>query len=289
VSIVEFVVTDPVVRFEPASVLSPAELTALWNKAYESYFVPLVFTEAILSHHLRRAGVELDRSLIGRMDGELFGLSLVAMRGERAWIGGFGVAVAHRRKGLASQMMDEHVMRLDLAGVAETSLEVISQNPARDVYRRAGFNERGEPLLALGGAPQAMSADTGVELDMPTLEEAHGRIAHRAPMTWRRDLPTLADDLKHGAQAFGVLRDGMVAGFAVVQEMAAQTALLDAAAADPEAGHALLDAIANRRPGRTLRLIDEPEDSPLAQAMREAGFTAALTQVEMVRPRGGGG
>src|SRR3569623_885049 len=110
-------VTDPVVRFEPASALSPAELTVLWNRAYESYFVPLVFTEAILSHHLRRSGVELDRSLIGRIDGELFGLSLVAIRGERAWIGGFGVAVEHRRKGLASRIMSEHVMRFALAGI----------------------------------------------------------------------------------------------------------------------------------------------------------------------------
>lgn len=288
-SIVEFALTDPTIRFEPASLLTPAELTALWNRAFESYFVPLVFTEAILSHHLRRSGVDLDRSLAGRIDGELFGMSLAAIRADRAWIGGFGVTVEHRRKGLASRMIDDHLMRLDLAGIVETSLEVISQNPARGVYHRAGFAERGEPLLALGGTPQPAADGAGVELDMPTLEEAHTRIAHRAPMTWRRDLPTLEDDLKHGAQAFGVLREGEIAAFAVVQEMAAQTGLLDAAACDVEAGHALLDALANRRPGRTLRLIDEPEDSPLAQAMREAGFTVALTQVEMVRARGASG
>jgi GNAT superfamily N-acetyltransferase len=281
------VVNESSVRFEPASALSPAELTALWNRAYESYFVPLVFTEAILSHHLRRAGVELDRSLVGRIEGDLFGLSLAAIRGERAWIGGFGVAVAHRRKGLASRMIDEHMMRLDLAGIAETSLEVMSQNPAREVYRAAGFAERGGPLLVLGGTPRPVSAATGVELDLPTLQEAHQRIAHRAPMTWRRDLPTLEDDLRHGAQAFGVVRDGAVAAFAVVQDMAAQTTLLDAAAADVAAGHALLDAMANRRPGRMLRLVDEPDDSPLAQALEEAGFSVAVTQVEMVRPRGG--
>jgi hypothetical protein len=164
---------------------------------------------------------------------------------------------------------------------------VISQNPAREVYRRAGFAERGGPLLVLGGTPQPASSAMGVELDMPTLQEAHGRIAHRAPMTWRRELATLEDDLRHGAQAFGVLSEGRVSAFAVVQEMSAQTALLDAAAADAEAGHALLHALAVRRPGRTLRLVDEPADSPLAQSMREAGFTGALTQVEMVRPRGG--
>lgn len=279
--------TDPTIRFEPASTLTPAELTELWNRGFEGYFVPLVFTEAILSHHLRRSGVELDRSLVGRIDGELFGLSLAAIRGERAWIAGFGVAVEHRRKGLASRMLEEHMMRLDLAGVAETGLEVISQNPARGVYQRGGFVERGELLLALGGAPQPKSDASGVELDMASLEEAHRRIAHRDPMTWRRDLPTLEDDLKHGAQAFGVLREGAVVAFAVVQGMAAQTTLLDAAAADAQAGHALLDAIANRTPGRTLRLVDEPEDSPLAAAMREAGFKVALTQVEMVRPRYG--
>jgi GNAT superfamily N-acetyltransferase len=280
-------VPDPVVRFEPASALSPAELTELWNRAYQSYFVPLVFTEAILSHHLRRCGVELDRSMVGRIDGELFGLSLAAIRGERAWIGGFGVAVEHRRKGLASRMLADHLMRLDLAGIAETTLEVISQNPARAVYRCCGFTERGGPLLVLGGTPTPVSDASGVELDLPTLAEAHGRIAHRSPMTWRRDLPTLEDDLKHGAQAFGVFRGGEVSAFAVVQDMHAQTGLLDAAAADVEAGRELLDAMANRKPGRTLRLIDEPEDSPLAAVMREAGFKVALTQTEMARQRGG--
>lgn len=278
---------ESAVRFEPASALSPAELTALWNRAYESYFVPLVFSEAVLSHHLRRSGVELDRSLVGRIDGELFGLSLAAIRGERAWIGGFGVAVEHRRKGLASRMLDEHMMRLDLAGIAQTSLEVISQNPARAAYRKCGFVECGPPLLVLGGKPEPGAGPVGVEIGWPALQEAHRRIAHRSPMTWRRDLPTLEDDLKHGAEAFGVVRDGQVEAFAVVQDMAAQTALLDAAAADAAAGRELLQAIASRRPGRTLRLVDEPEDSPLAEATREAGFTVVLTQVEMARPRGG--
>ena len=279
--------SDAVIRFEPASASTPAELTALWNRAYESYYVPLVFTEAHLSHHMRRSGMELDRSLVGRIDGEPFGLSCIAVRGERAWLGGFGVAKEHRRRGLAARMLSEHLMRLDLSGVRETVLEVISHNPARELYRAAGFVEQGPTLLVIGGVPRAGGEAVAAELDAEMLAKAHAGLRRAAPLTWRRDMPTLLDDLAHGARAWAVMREGQPAAFAVVQEMGGQDGLLDAAAIDPEAGEALLGALARRRPDRKVRIIDEPEDSPLARAMKAAGFETSLTQVFMSRPRGG--
>jgi ribosomal protein S18 acetylase RimI-like enzyme len=46
---------------------------------------------------------------------------------------------AHRRRGLGRLLLDETVRRLDALGVHELHLAVDPDNPARELYRRAGF------------------------------------------------------------------------------------------------------------------------------------------------------
>jgi hypothetical protein len=43
----------------PASDFGRDELTELWNRAYEGYFVPIAFDAQRFERHLRRAGVAL--------------------------------------------------------------------------------------------------------------------------------------------------------------------------------------------------------------------------------------
>ena len=269
----------------PASDLSTPDLLALWNAAYGGYIVPLTFDQAMLDRHIRRGGLDLTRAVVGAIDGEDFGLSLAAYRDQgpvrRAWIGGFGIAEAFRRRGLATRLMQAHLDRLDAEGVAEVWLEVIDSNPAREVYRRCGFDEVRE-LLVLEGVLATTGAGRGADLSLQGLADRHAAQNPVRP-TWRRDMPTLADGLTvEGAAAIGV--DG---GYAVALEQGERLAVLDAAAADAEAGARLLGALAARWPGRPMRIVDEDPGSPLAQACLDAGLTVPLRQVEMTRPRGG--
>ena len=268
----------------PASDLSPRELLALWNAAYSGYIVPLTFDQPMLDRHIRRGGLDLTRALVGVIDGDDFGLSLAAYRDEggvhRAWIGGFGIAEAFRRRGLATRLMQAHLDRLDAEGVAEVWLEVIDVNPAREVYRRCGFAEV-RKLLVLDGAPVAGGLGHGEDLSAEALADRHAALNPVRP-TWRRDMPTLIDGLEvEGAAAVGV--DG---GYAVALEQGERLAVLDAAAADVDAGAQLLGALAARWPGRPIRIVDEDPASPLARACLQAGLSVPLRQVEMTRSRG---
>lgn len=273
------------IGFEAADRLGAEALAALWTDAYAGYFVPLAFTPAMLAAHVRRSGLDLSRSLVGRVDGEPFGLSLAGFRGQVAWIGGFGVVAARRRQGLAGRLMAEHLGRLDAAGAAETRLEVIVQNPAREVYRAAGFAET-RRLTSWTGAPRRGAPVALGELSVAELAEAHGRL-HASPPAWRRGLPTLRADLADGAAALGVRRDGRVRAYAVAAPTPDRLNLSDAAAEDVAAAAALLAGLAARWPGLPLRLIDEPAGTPLGQALRAAGLEVLLEQAEMARQAGG--
>ncbi len=67
----------------------------------------------------------------------------------------------------------------------------------------------------------------------------------------------------------------------MVEPKGQRLSLHDAAAADAEAGRALLGALAARRPGLSLRLIDEPPGTPIAEAAAAAGLSVDLKQWEM--------
>jgi len=265
----------------PADGLSPAALTALWNQAYEAYFVNIEFTPEMMARHLRRAGIDLALSRVLWRDGVAAGVSLVARRGARGYLGGFGIVLAQRRRGLAARLLSAQLDALRAAGLREVLLEVIEQNPAREVYARGGF-ELQRRLLVLDGLPDSLPAAPSVALDDEALSAAHARANDRRP-TWRRDLPTLRDAIAHdGARAFGVLRDGQPCAYAVTVAAGDRLTLLDAGALDDAAALALLGALRHRHPGlRQWRLGDEPEGTPLARVTQARGMVVAIAQVEM--------
>ncbi|MBS0295321.1 MAG: GNAT family N-acetyltransferase [Proteobacteria bacterium] len=273
-------------RVVPASDLSISDLAAVWREAYAGYFVPLQFDEAQLARHVRWSGIDLVLSVVGFEGDEPFGLSLAARARDEAWIGGFGVAPDFRRMGLATRLMQAHVERLDAAGVASTRLEVIDVNPAIEVYRRAGFGETRE--LQVWEGVLAGDGEPGVAMSRAELAEAHARL-HSAEPSWRRGfgrLCAILDDTE--ARPIGIARDGRIVAFAVVLDLPDRFGLFDAAAEDEAAGLSLLSALAAVRAEAQMRVVDEPDDTPLALALKAAGFKRTIRQFEMVRPRGGG-
>ncbi|MBX7249261.1 MAG: GNAT family N-acetyltransferase [Caulobacteraceae bacterium] len=259
----------------PLSASSPSERVGAWNAAYAGYAVPLAFDQAMLERHVRRSGIDLDLSVTGLLDRVEIGVSFAATRGSRAWIGGFGVFEPHRRRGLATRLMQAHLERLAEAGFAETWLEVIDSNPAREVYRRCGFVEV-RRLRLFEGRPA--SGKGSRLLTIPQLRARHAVLNETAP-TWRRDLPTLVDSIElEGARALGV--DG---GYAVTADQGERLAVLDAAVRDLPAGERLLAALAAVAGDRSMRLVDEPDGTPLALACEAAGLSNPLNQWEMAR------
>jgi ribosomal protein S18 acetylase RimI-like enzyme len=263
----------------PATGFTPGELTALWNRAYEGYFVPVRFDEQLFGRHLRRAVVDLALSRVITVDGAACGISLAGRRGQRGYLAGFGIADTHRRQGLARQLIEGQAQAWSQAGLHRVFLEVIAQNPARALYSQAGFAEL-RTLDVLEGSFQARGTVAATKLDHTDLAAVHTACAAISRPTWRRELPTVLDALDNeDALALGVARGTAVVAYAVVPP--AGNVLPDAAAIDESAAHDLLDALAAARPGIRWRLVDEPTGSPLFNAATARGAATVIRQIDM--------
>ncbi|OUM01065.1 GNAT family N-acetyltransferase [Variovorax sp. JS1663] len=273
----------PDIAFQSADSFTRAELAALWNRAYEHYFVPVAFDEQRLARHLRRADVDLAQSRVLVADGEPAGLSLVGRRQSRAYLAGFGIASAQRRRGLARRLIEVQLAAISAAGTQEVALEVIEQNPARLLYAEAGF-EALRPLELLEGTLEMRTTESKT-LDMAQLAAVHDHCSTIVRPTWRREWRTVLDAIEHeDAVAIGVQRAGEITGYALLPDPALHDGtLLDAAAIDEAAAHALLDALSATRSGTRWRLVDEPDGSLLLGAAKARGLAPALRQIEMRR------
>ena len=225
--------------FVPAAEFARSELTALWNRAYENYFVPIAFTEPLFERHLRRANADLALSRVLAIDGALHGISLEAA-GRSAPTSPASASPA--RSGVAGwrrrcSRLSARPWRMRACG---GRVRVIEQNPARVLYRQGGFAEA-RPLAVLEGTLSQGRAFTGVALDATGLASAHMLCNTRTRPTWRREIPTVRGAVDaEGALALGVQRGGEVVGNAVYLESGSHSALLDAGALDEAAASDLL-------------------------------------------------
>ncbi|MET3494644.1 GNAT family N-acetyltransferase [Variovorax boronicumulans] len=278
--------SKPGIAVVPATEFTRGELTALWNRAYEAYFVPVQFDEERFARHLRRAEADLALSRVMAVDGVACGISLAGRRGERGYLAGFGIAGSHRRQGLAGRLIAAQASAWSEAGLHRVWLEVIEQNPARALYSSAGFEELRTLDVLEGSFEASADAVQPLKLALPRgdLAAVHAMCAEVSRPTWRRELPTVLDAIdRENAVAFGVSRGAAIVGYAVMPPPAGDNpgALLDAAAIDEAAAHQLLDALAAARPGIRWRLVDEPTGSPLFKAATARGATAVIRQIDM--------
>src|SRR4051794_37601707 len=112
----------------PASSLSLAERAALFNAGYENYPIPFHVDENVVEKMTDWFDIDLDASRVAFHDGEPVAFANVALRGEDAWIGGVGVVVAARRRGLGEQLMRAVHEEARTRGVKRVWLEVIEEN-----------------------------------------------------------------------------------------------------------------------------------------------------------------
>ena len=253
-----------------ASAVPFARLTAYWNLGYEGYFVPVNFSEAVLAQHVRAGSIDLERSVVLVEGDALLGFSLLGVRGERGWIGGFGVAPAHRGHGLAQTLIEEQLAIARQAGLARVQLEVMCQNWAKKVYARAGFATTRDLVMLTATLPAAAAATSFSSRDGFAAD--HARLHASAPACWQRELASLDADPSGDviSVADAILLTGRVGGALRIRDAAA---LADA--------DALLAALAAHHPGEPVTIVNEPEGSPIHRALIALGAVEKLGQHEM--------
>jgi RimJ/RimL family protein N-acetyltransferase len=263
--------------------LSATDLAAAYNLVYSDYVVPFAMSVAAARQHVATYAIALDRSLLWRDDaGEIIGLGALGIRGERGWVGGFGLAPDWRGRGLSGRLIAALLDRARGAGLRRVQLEVVTTNErAIRTYERAGFRRTRELLLLRADAAAVPASDATVTAVSPAtlLAGVHGLAL--PDFAWQREsVSLLALPELHGL----VLGMPELPHACVVFTVSATAVQIQALAGD-SAGSlvTLADALAAWFPGRSLRLVNEPEESPVPTALLAAGWHyESLRQYEMV-------
>lgn len=251
----------------PATSLSLAERTELFNAAYEGYVVPMHIDETGLARMQESLDIDLDASRVAYRDGEPVGFANLAVRGDEGWVGGVGVVTSARRSGIGEALMEAIHEQGRQRGITRVWLEVILENTgAFALYEKLGYRTVRD--VEVWSLPLSV-AETSEARDVPA-EEAHARIRERRTEhePWQRADGTLA----HHSDLRGLATDS---GAAVYRQPGEHVQLLQIAGdAEP-----LLRALCVLGPVSVLNL---PEDDPAAPVLRELGGAVAVRQHEMV-------
>jgi ribosomal protein S18 acetylase RimI-like enzyme len=262
----------------------PADLAAAFNTVYTDYVIPFTVGEAWARQHLAANGIAPEGSILWRDDaGATVGLALLGVRGERGWVGGFGIAPDYRGQGLSHRLIGATLDRARRLGLRRVQLEVITTNSrAIAVYERAGFaRTRDLLILARPADVPAPAADPGAawEAEPAALWPHAARLDMPAP-PWQREPESLAAIPDLRGLAVGV--PASPEAFLVYRAGEAGASILTIAGASPDALATLVGALVARLPGRALSLANEPEESAAPGALLGAGWRETLRQHEMV-------
>jgi [ribosomal protein S18]-alanine N-acetyltransferase len=127
--------SDPAVS--PAAPGDAAQLAALHAAAFQRGWSAEEFERLLIDPN-----VVADRVMAGS---DVVGFVLSRLAVDQAEILSIAVAVSHRGRGLARKMLDVHMRRLAVYGVAALFLEVDERNlPARRLYAGFAFRQVGQ-------------------------------------------------------------------------------------------------------------------------------------------------
>ncbi len=191
------------IALRPATVLTAAELAALFNAGYEGYPFPIELDEAAFTAMAEASDFDLGLSSVAVRGDRPVGVVVLGVRGAAGWIGGLGVVSDERRRGIGRTLMDAVLDAAVAAGLREVSLEVLESNVgATALYDGLGFvTTRMLEVWTLDGELGSAAAAEG------DFEQAHAwiRANRRHPEPWQRADASLAR--RRGGMSAVVLDD----------------------------------------------------------------------------------
>lgn len=255
-----------------------------FNAVYLDYFVPLQMTRVGMQRVIERDAIDLEKSRAAYVDAAMVGVGLLALRQQRAWIGGMGVRPLHRRHGVGRQLME--ALLTSAQGIAQVDLEVIEQNEAaKQLYLSLGFTVQ-RHLYIVERDPQAIPPAQGVSPISAAKALADYEALHAVPNPWQRDLASLRH-LVTSLQGWAVFQMGDLVAYALGWVLPETIRFMDVGL---KAGHedALTNILAHvhhLQPKATGSFINLPADDPAWPVFEAMGYAVTVTQHEMrLRP-----
>ncbi len=208
------------VKLKTIEKLSVEEITDLFNRAFEDYFVKIDLTPEYMAGKLDSEGLDPMLSLGVFKNESPVAFMLHALRnvnGKRiAYNGGTGVIKAFRGQHLTVKMYEKQIELLREKGAEEIELEVIADNvPAIRSYEKVGFRKTAV-LECFKGVP----ASTTLRLDLEIGEiEAPDMNVLETFWDWNPTWQNASDTIKKlpAVKLYGAFLFGKLAGYLAVQ------------------------------------------------------------------------
>lgn len=280
-------------RFVSAASVPLEEYAALFTSSFGGYPYPIAMNAERLARRVRQEQHDLTHSLIAYAGAKPVGIAALAVRGERGWVGGFGVVPDERGRGRGRELMSALLERARACRLRTLSLEVLVGNTAaRALYERAGMRvardllvlERPGDAAAETDADPSAPSSTQAEPPPPLADAAPGELLghfarlHAEPPSWQRDLASLL--VKGGLRGLRLGGPPTPTAYALLaREADGSTFLVDLAADRADSAERLSDALA-RLPG-TLKVGNEPGRSLFTRPLLARGFVERDRQHEM--------
>lgn len=133
----------------PASRYTYEELAEIYNQTRVDYIVPMPMNARRMETYIKTYDVDMDASaIVLNGDGDMCGVGMLGMRGERGWITRLGVVPERRGNNLGSFMMNTLLQGARDRQAKLVQLEVIKGNvPAHRLFSKLGFRETRELLV----------------------------------------------------------------------------------------------------------------------------------------------
>lgn len=255
---------------------------AAYTSAFQDYFHPVSHDAVTFAERVRVEQYDLAHSLLAFDGGEVAGVAVLAVRGERGWCAGFAVVPERRGRGLGRGLMSALLAAARAAGLRRLSLEVLSVNTAaRRLYESFGMRVARDLLVLDRAADYAAAAPARRRAPPKVLTTAellpHFFRLGAEPPAWQREPASM---LAAGLRGFyvGGRRRPRACAF-VGSGRSGVTGVGGLAAEDAAQAEAMCAAL-DRLPGG-LRVVNEPERGPFAAPLRARGFAETIRQHEM--------
>jgi ribosomal protein S18 acetylase RimI-like enzyme len=269
--------------------LVPRQISAkVLNLAYANYYLPVHATPEQLGLIESYYDVDMARSFMARVGDEWIGIALLALRDDRAWISGVGVAPGWRRRGVARALVGAVLDAAGRAGASQVTLEVIACNiPAYALYASLGFRMTRELLTwerAADADPLPFPRERLARTPVERLLDLHTNWHAQRP-AWQHEAASLARMLR-SLVGYRLDHRGSTVAYCIVSGGNGTLSLMDVGIernmGQRASGIALLQAVAHVYEGHTLAAMNIPADDDLNSVLARLSFLVVLRQHELV-------
>ncbi len=283
------------------------QLAEALNAGFEGYLVPVNFTAQSQATFCRQFSIDTAQSLlIHHPGGRLAGVTLLGVRDNRGWCGGFGITPEFRGQGANRVLLAALIERAQSLNLQSLQLEVLARNErAIKMYRRAGFQVTRDLVILSAEAAQVLPQlrpGHSVQMEISDVEPQEAlRIANRLESNdgfgpcWQCEPTSLG--ATSGTRGIVATRGGRPLAVLLYRYVptTGQINILNLTFYNEAAAKALLERAAVN--SKILRpkaedakpehffILNEPENSELFSLLSEIGLQETNRQHEMVFTR----